>query len=119
METAMQQAHAEPVERDQRHIPLKVSLCVWATLIVLTLITVTASRIDLGALNVWIALGIATVKAVLVLLFFMHMIYERPMNFVVLFTALLFVFIFISIAILDTSTYHPDLIPDYAPDMKR
>ncbi len=45
-------------------------------LLVLTGITVGASFVDLGSLNVWIALIIASIKASFVLLFFMHMKYE-------------------------------------------
>ncbi len=45
-------------------------------LFVLTGVTVGASYIDLGHLNVWVALIIASVKASLVLLFFMHMKFE-------------------------------------------
>ncbi|BCS96578.1 hypothetical protein DSLASN_22100 [Desulfoluna limicola] len=45
---------------------------VLVALLVLTGITVAASYVDLGALNVWVALLIASTKASLVLLFFMH-----------------------------------------------
>lgn len=45
-------------------------------LYILTGITVAASRIHLGALNIWIALLIAAMKASLVALFFMHLKYE-------------------------------------------
>ena len=45
-------------------------------LFALTALTVVASGIDLGPLNVWIALAVAATKASLVLLFFMHLKYE-------------------------------------------
>jgi cytochrome c oxidase subunit 4 len=45
-------------------------------LFVLTGITVGVSYLDLGALNVWIALCIASIKGSFVLLFFMHMKFE-------------------------------------------
>lgn len=45
-------------------------------LLVLTGITIGISFVDLGNLNVWIALGIASLKGSLVLIFFMHMKYE-------------------------------------------
>lgn len=41
-------------------------------LLVMTGVTVAASYVDLGAFNVWVALLIASTKATLVLLFFMH-----------------------------------------------
>lgn len=45
-------------------------------LLVLTGITIGISFVDLGSLNVWIALVIASIKGSLVLIFFMHMKYE-------------------------------------------
>ena len=42
-------------------------------LLLLTAVTIGASRIDLGILNIWIALFIASLKSSLVLLFFMHL----------------------------------------------
>ncbi len=49
---------------------------VLVTLIALTGITVGVSYVDLGFFNVPIALLIASVKATVVLLFFMHLKYE-------------------------------------------
>jgi cytochrome c oxidase subunit 4 len=102
-----------------RHMPLSWLFAVFGALLVLTVVTTAASRIDLGAANVWIALGIATLKAVLVLLFFMHMLYERPMNAIVLCTALIFVVLFIGLVLLDTNAYNPELIRDQTPEMRR
>jgi len=48
-------------------------------LFVLTAVTVGASYVDLGRLNVWIALAIASMKGSLVLMFFMHMRFEGPL----------------------------------------
>ena len=45
-------------------------------LLALTGVTVGVSYLDLGKLNVWVALLIASLKASLVLLFFMHLKYE-------------------------------------------
>jgi cytochrome c oxidase subunit 4 len=42
-------------------------------------LTVAVSRIDLGAANVPIALAIAIVKAILIVLFFMHVRYGSPL----------------------------------------
>ncbi|MCY3020919.1 MAG: cytochrome C oxidase subunit IV family protein [Planctomycetota bacterium] len=103
----------------ERHIPLSWLLGVWVALLLLTALTVAVSRVDLGGYNTWVAMGIATVKAMLVLAFFMHMIHERLTNFVVLCMALLFVFLFIGLVLVDTHLYRPDLIPDYAPDLRR
>ena len=49
---------------------------VLGVLLVLTAITVGVSRLDLGSLSLWTAMGIAGMKSALVLLFFMHLKYE-------------------------------------------
>ena len=48
-------------------------LCI---LLSLTAVTIGVSRIDLGVLNIWIAILIASCKVSFVLLFFMHLRYE-------------------------------------------
>jgi cytochrome c oxidase subunit 4 len=96
-------------------VPLPVLLGTLAALLVLTAVTVGATWFDLGNLNLWIALGIATVKASLVILYFMHLRYDRPVNALVLIVALLFVATFIGITLMDTRAYEPELIPGYAP----
>jgi cytochrome c oxidase subunit 4 len=50
-----------------------IYVAVWGGLVVLTGATVGVSYIDLGFLNVVVALFIASVKASLVALFFMHL----------------------------------------------
>lgn len=45
-------------------------------LLALTGLTVGASFVDMGKFNVWVALGIASVKASLVLMIFMHLKFE-------------------------------------------
>ncbi|SKA63779.1 cytochrome C oxidase subunit IV family protein [Desulfobaculum bizertense] len=58
---------------------------VWILLLVLTVITVYVAGIDLGFANVAVALSVATCKAALVVLFFMHLRYEsRVMGLMVL-----------------------------------
>ena len=54
-------------------------LAVFFTLVVMTGVTVGISYVDLGAFNVWVALSIASVKASLVLLFFMQIRNEGPL----------------------------------------
>ncbi|MDD9305226.1 MAG: cytochrome C oxidase subunit IV family protein [Desulfobacter sp.] len=66
----------------ENHPPIlsyKLQATVLFFLLVLTGITVGASYVDLGRFNVWIALGIASVKASLVLMFFMHLKFESRM----------------------------------------
>ena len=100
-------------------VPLKILAAVFAALLFLTFVTVAVTWVDLGPLNIIVALGIATLKAVLVALFFMHLKYDRPFNSVVLVGTIFFVILFISIALLDTLEYRDDLIPGYAPAIEQ
>jgi cytochrome c oxidase subunit IV len=90
-------------------------LAVWAALVVLTWVTVAATRVNLGGFNLWMALGIATTKASLVALYFMHLRYDRPVNAIIFLGTLLFVLLFVGLALVDTTSYQHDLIPGYAP----
>jgi cytochrome c oxidase subunit IV len=55
---------------------------IFAALLALTGLTVGVAFINLGPLNPAIALGIATVKALLVILFFMHVRYSTHLIWV-------------------------------------
>lgn len=79
-------------------------MIVGAALLIGTILTVWASYIDLGHhWNIVLALVIATVKASLVVLFFMHLISEKQMIYTVLaFTA----FFFAGLMFLTVSAYH-------------
>jgi len=86
-------------------VPLPVLAAVWAGLMVLTVVTVAVTTVNLGWFNIWLALLIATAKAALVALYFMHLRYDSPFNAIVLVAALLFVTLFIAIALMDTAAY--------------
>jgi cytochrome c oxidase subunit 4 len=79
--------------------PLWQYFAVFAALAVCTILTVAASRIDLAWANTPVALAIATIKAALVILFFMHVIHSTRLTWVVilgsfLWLSLLFVLTF-------------------------
>ena len=57
-------------------IPQKVYLLVFTTLLCLTLITVDVAFYNFGLLNLYIALAIATTKATVIVLYFMHVKYS-------------------------------------------
>ena len=65
-------------------------LTVLGVLFALTVVTILASTVDLGALNIWVALLIASVKATFVLLFFMHLKYEHSKVFAITFVVTVF-----------------------------
>jgi cytochrome c oxidase subunit 4 len=60
-------------------VPKSTYVIIFVWLTVLLVVTVAAARIDLGAWNVPVALAIAVVKAVLIVLFFMHVRYSSPL----------------------------------------
>jgi cytochrome c oxidase subunit 4 len=64
-------------EHGEHHIvsPVQYAM-VFGTLLLFTALTVVAANIDLGVFNPIIALAIASFKAVIVILFFMHVKYQ-------------------------------------------
>lgn len=100
-------------------VPLRVLVRVWGALLALTVTTVVAAGMDLGNYNLGVAMLIATLKATLVLLYFMHLRYDRPVLAIVFGTALLFVALFVSITLLDTQAYAHQLIPGYGPALPK
>jgi cytochrome c oxidase subunit 4 len=93
---------------------VRLLVVVWIGLMIGTWLTVAASNVDLGWLNIWIGLAIATGKAVLVALYYMHLRWDRPFNAFVFLGAFLFLFLFIGIAMMDSGQYQPSIIPDFA-----
>jgi cytochrome c oxidase subunit IV len=83
-------------------IPLWILFAVFGALVVLTLITVWQSNFDFGSYDVAIVMIIATVKALLVALFFMHLAFDKPFNFVVFFSSFVFVGLFVIFTLSDS-----------------
>ena len=63
-------------------VPVKLYVTIVGCLFSLTVITVLAAFVELGVLNTPLALGIAILKATLVVLFFMHVRYNTPLMWV-------------------------------------
>ena len=95
---------ASSAEKHGHHvIPTKILLRVFLTLVALTVITVAAAMVDLGFLNVPVALGIAAVKAALVVMIFMALKYDTPTNVLVFAVGSIFVVIFLTFTLFDTA----------------
>jgi cytochrome c oxidase subunit 4 len=77
----------------------------------LTVLTVAATWVDLGAWNIWLALLIAVVKGSLVALYFMHLRWDSPFNAIVLMAALFFVALFVGSVVLDAREYQVNYNP--------
>jgi cytochrome c oxidase subunit IV len=76
---------------------------VLTALLILTSVTVAASMVDLGWLNVWVALVIASIKGSLVLMFFMHLKYEGRVMVISFLGTIFFLAIMISLTFLDVA----------------
>ena len=84
--------------------PLKTYFTIFGALMVLTAITVQVAFFDLGAFNKVVALGIAVVKATLVILFFMHVKYSSRLTKLTVVTSFFFVVILFSEMLMDYAT---------------
>lgn len=90
---------------------VKVLLGTGGTLLVLTLVTVLATKVDFGAnINLGIAMAIAVLKASLVVLFFMHLKYDKIFHTVVFLSAILAASLFVGFTLMDTGQYQQSTI---------
>lgn len=107
---ADQSAHGHE-HNDMAHVAsAKLLLTIFALLIVLTILTVfLAENFHFGGIEVWVAMAIGTVKAVLVGLYFMHLRYDKPFNVLVFLSAFLFVAVFIGFTLMDSDQYQHDI----------
>jgi cytochrome c oxidase subunit IV len=79
----------------------KTYLFTFLSLLALTLLTTLLGFIDMGPLNVVVAVGIAAVKASLIAAFFMHALYESKLVRVALAGGVIWFLILISLTISD------------------
>jgi len=85
-------------------------LIVFFSLVGLTALTVwQGTQLELGTWELVIVLAIATAKAALVVLYFMHLRYDKPLNAFAFLSSLLFVSLFIGLTLADAVNYQPDL----------
>ncbi|MFC1555876.1 cytochrome C oxidase subunit IV family protein [candidate division KSB1 bacterium] len=83
-------------------LPLRVYLGIGAALLILTVITVAVSTVDLGPWNLAVAMVIAGIKASLVALFFMHLLYDNKLYLTIFVTSIAFLAVFIVFTMFDT-----------------
>jgi cytochrome c oxidase subunit 4 len=86
---------------------IKTLMATGLTLLFLTVVTVISSKIDFGgaSINLAIAMVIAVTKATLVILFFMHLRYDRLFHSVVFVSAILAASLFVGFTLMDTGQY--------------
>lgn len=82
----MQPTHTQAVAHQSEHshshhhiVPFKVNMAVGITLLILTTVTVWIAQFDFGAMDMVVAMTVATVKAGLVVAYFMHLNYNMDM----------------------------------------
>ena len=85
---------------------VRLYVTVFAALLFFTLITVWVAGHDFGALNTPIALGIAGLKASLVVLIFMGVRYNTPLTKVVVIAGFFWLFILFGLGMSDYLTRH-------------
>jgi len=88
-------------EQDVHIVAPRTFIAVWLVLLALTAVTVTVARMDLGAFSTLTAVVIASVKASLVLWFFMHLKYEQRLFKVLLLVPVVTLAVIIGLTFVD------------------
>ena len=89
--------------------PVKSLAAVLGTLIILTVVTVAVAQLNLGRMNVVVAIGIACVKASIVAMWFMHLRYDKRFNFWILIGSLAFVAWMVGYILFDSTLYQHNI----------
>lgn len=102
-------------------LPIPLLLAVFFALVFLTIVTVAQASFDIGSLDVVVVMVIATIKASLVMAFFMHMAYDKPFNILVFLSSFVFVALFVILTLTDSQetkdSFRP-IIDEPAPAME-
>jgi cytochrome c oxidase subunit 4 len=85
-------------------VPTRTYYIIFAALLLLTYLTVQISALDLGAMNTVAALAIASLKATLVVLFFMHVKYSTRLTKLAVLGGLYWLLILLSLTLSDYLT---------------
>jgi cytochrome c oxidase subunit IV len=93
------------MEEAQHHVvsPM-IYLAVFITLLVFTGLTVAASYVEMGVFNPIVALAIGCIKAVIVVLFFMHVKYSSKLTKLTVFSGLFTFIVLIGMTLCDYFT---------------
>jgi cytochrome c oxidase subunit 4 len=111
---ANQNKHIEAHDEAHEHGPGRY-VVIWLLLLVATVTTVVTGRMDLGGANLPLAMMIATIKATLVVLFFMHLWDSEGINRLVFGVSILFVLVLLLGVFGDLWTRIPMALPVGAP----
>jgi len=99
---------AAPAHNEGKHLGPAQYVLIWVVLMVLTGATLAVWKTPMSdGLRISAALGIATVKAALVALFFMHLYEHGGASRLVLVTSMMFVALLIGLTLADNATRFP------------
>ncbi|MFK7818804.1 MAG: cytochrome C oxidase subunit IV family protein [Planctomycetaceae bacterium] len=82
---------------------------IFLALLTLTGVTVLAAELPFGEFDVWVALGIAGVKAFLVAAYYMHLRYDTPLNAMLLVFSIVVVVLFLGVTLSDVLQLVPEV----------
>jgi cytochrome c oxidase subunit IV len=89
--------------------PANFYYAIFGALIFFTCLTVAVSYVHLGSLNLAVAILIASIKASLVVMFFMHLRYDNKFNAVMFVCGILFIGVFFAYTMNDTGRRQNEL----------
>jgi cytochrome c oxidase subunit 4 len=84
---------------------------VFVILTFLTIVTVAQASFDLGRWDIAFTMLIATIKATLVMLFFMHLAFDKPFNLIIFLSSFVFVALFVTFTLTDANQNASKLEP--------
>ena len=98
-----------PIEPSTEHksehvVPIKTYAVICASLLVLTFLTYRIALVNLGPLNVVVAIVIACTKATLVVLFFMHAAYAPRRTRLVILAGIFWMLLLLGLTLADYLT---------------
>jgi len=94
-------------------MPVPMLLAVFFALVFLTIVTVAQASLPLGSWEVWASLMIASVKAALVMYFFMHLGWDKPFNALIFLSTIFFLALFLGFTLMDAANYENALEPTF------
>lgn len=94
--------HSEDGHDFAHPMPIPMLLAVFAALVLLTIATVAQASFEFGSMEVAVVMIIATIKAGLVMAFFMHMAFDKPFNVIVFLSSFVFVGLFVIFTLSDS-----------------
>jgi cytochrome c oxidase subunit 4 len=115
-ETYKPEAPAHPkTAKPQEHHSATPYVLVWIALGILTIVTVLTGKQHLGAIALPLALTIATVKSLLVLIFFMHLKEQKGIYAMIIAVSVAFALLLMGMTLTDVATRFTPLTPAGAP----